>query len=172
MSAPITQSAECVLHTAIWQTRHTCQYGVGGDKFRNISNEHRYVHGGARKHTHTPHLCVINYKPSRQRQIWPEKSFPSRRCQLDKGRKRGEKQETQRKNVGEQSAAHGLLLLAVYLTDYLFCSFEPLLYLSVAAIGWPTVTCKNSTCILQCNMKPQFKTELILMPFFMTKREN
>lgn len=31
MSAPITQLAECVLHTPIWQTGHTCQYGVGGE---------------------------------------------------------------------------------------------------------------------------------------------
>ena len=145
MSAPITQSAECVLHT---DERHTCQYGVGGDKFRDTLAMRADTCKGVGARTH--HTHIINYTSSKQSRFWPEKKLsPIKKVRV---RQSETKREGESREAGEvrdgMYVSKVLLLTARYYWQSIsqtICSLAlSLCYIELWLLWvWATVRCNR-----------------------------
>lgn len=114
------------------QTSHTCQYGVGGDKFSDISNAIRHVQGGA-------HSCASSItNQTNKAHLTREKAlagYKGASCtEWDKERHRGEMQESS-ETVRKWGMCSSPFSIIGSRSHRLFCSFAPLLYLALTAVG-------------------------------------
>lgn len=124
MSAPITQLAECVLHTPIWQTGHTCQYGVGGEtNSETLAMPADTCEGCTHARTHAPRIlpCVINYVSSEQKvNLTCKKASPYKKVQVRQGKtktmevKGGEKAAQSEERECKRAKCCSLLTLCYY----------------------------------------------------------